>query len=1168
MSEQKTTILATSLEQQGQKKTRKASDPFIIPWEDGEAFKLTTEYLATFVTADELAKYKKEYFYSYNDRYDVGTETLSFNASTSKGWHIISCHIGGENLSVKCTCKSRNDGICSHAWVSLYTLTSRYGSQYFKRFRNPAIEKLSLAQRDILLVSVNRDGIRFRAHENFGRLFGFYNGNERFYENHHPIVLQEKAIQHEKTLVYGIPDDGISFPEPILIPFYAIENPKRSIKRPFIAFDKSFIFNGNGQMRDGHTFNQTLINTLCQEMVNVSMAWQSVLETRFEVSEKKPRHEPSEHEYKNHLLFKYWNALLPLLKDEYILAYESTYRNPAITRPQNRLSFKIRLTDQNPAISCVLTDKETHVEFRLKIQVDNEVLDKPTSFPHSSGFFISTGNGNDYTIVRSLRDAEIIRQFARANYCISVLPEDFQKFKEEILNSIVEHYPITVERTDGDASFFLVEEPLAVSRSCVHISRQGDDITLKPTIVYGDNHHVNLISHGNPIFRSAGKREKVYLRHADKELKFKTMMQSLHAQLAVQTDCGQYRIPFPLVQKGKWLIEAIETLKEKGIEVSGVDKLEGFEFNPNQLEWNMQIKGDCDWFDIAFDIKFGDQQLSPAHLKSMVKNPGGYVYLPDGSVGQIPSAIQKKWIPLFQLGEATERGLRLSSKHFTTIRTFAGKISEPKIKERIKQQRQKLQSLDKIQPLPKPETVQAVLRPYQEMGFSWMGFLREFGWGGILADDMGLGKTLQVLTLLDYHYQQTPEAPASLIVVPNSLLFNWQQEVQKFTPHRQVLVHHGTNRDAQLDCEAGQLVLTTYGTLIWDIEMLQTQRFSYLVLDESQAIKNPLSKRFECAQAIQSDYRLALTGTPIENGIADLFAQLDFVNPGFLGTYGQFKKNFPGIADGTASSETKESLQRIIAPFMLRRTKAQVAKDLPEKTEMILYCDMLPEQRKIYERYRRYFRGELEGKVSEGMDKAKFFVLEGLMKLRQVCNSPSLIKSENLPNVSAKLDEMKEHILEKTQGHKLLVFSSFTAMLALMKTELEGLGISYAYLDGKVPGDQRQAEVARFQNDETCRVFLISLKAGGTGLNLTAADYVYILDPWWNPAAEAQAIDRCYRIGQDKHVMAYRMICKDSIEEKILNMQASKKELADSLIQTDGSVLKALNKDDLLRLFD
>jgi SNF2 family DNA or RNA helicase len=352
-----------------------------------------------------------------------------------------------------------------------------------------------------------------------------------------------------------------------------------------------------------------------------------------------------------------------------------------------------------------------------------------------------------------------------------------------------------------------------------------------------------------------------------------------------------------------------------------------------------------------------------------------------------------------------------------------------------------------------------------------------------------------------------------------------------------------------------------------DISYLKEYKFNYIILDESQAIKNPASKRFKAVRLLKATNRLVLTGTPIENNTFDLYAQMTFVNPGLLGGVQHFKNEYSTAIDKNKDKEAAKELKNLIDPFLLRRTKEQVAKELPTKTEQFLYCTMGDEQRKLYEVYKKKYKDYLLGKIEDdGLGKSKMYVLEGLTKLRQICDSPSLLNdTETYTNQSVKIDELVRHITEKTNNHKILIFSQFVKMLALIKNRLDELNIKYEYLDGKTRN--RQEKVNNFQNNEDTRVFLISLKAGGTGLNLTAADYVYIVDPWWNPAVEAQAIDRCYRIGQKKNVTAFKMICKDTIEEKIVVHQQSKKQVSDDLIQAEDSYVKSLSKESITALF-
>jgi SNF2 family DNA or RNA helicase len=345
--------------------------------------------------------------------------------------------------------------------------------------------------------------------------------------------------------------------------------------------------------------------------------------------------------------------------------------------------------------------------------------------------------------------------------------------------------------------------------------------------------------------------------------------------------------------------------------------------------------------------------------------------------------------------------------------------------------------------------------------------------------------------------------------------------------------------------------------------------FNYAVLDESQAIKNPVSHRYKAACLINARNKIALTGTPIENSTFDLFAQMSYANRGFFGGAQKFRENYSTPIDKDENEVIADELNKIINPFVLRRTKEMVASELPDKTENILYCEMENDQRRVYDAYRNEYRNRLLNKIEEeGIGKSKMMVLEALTRLRQICDSPVLLNSDEVTeNQSVKIKEIIRHITDKTGKHKILIFSQFVKMLGLIQDELAKLNIEYEYLDGQSSSKQREQSVNNFQENENLRVFLISLKAGGTGLNLTAADYVYIVDPWWNPAVENQAIDRCHRIGQNKKVFAYRMICKNTVEEKIIALQNKKKKIAADIIQTDENILKKLNKNDINELF-
>jgi SNF2 family DNA or RNA helicase len=422
---------------------------------------------------------------------------------------------------------------------------------------------------------------------------------------------------------------------------------------------------------------------------------------------------------------------------------------------------------------------------------------------------------------------------------------------------------------------------------------------------------------------------------------------------------------------------------------------------------------------------------------------------------------------------------------------------------------------------------------------------------------------VQVLALLEARREMRENGSLtlpSLIVVPRSLVFNWQAEAQRFAPKLRILNHTGARLAPGSHFEEYDVILTTYGTLRRDAALLTEVRFDYAILDEAQAIKNVTTASAKAARLLKADHRLALSGTPIENHLGELWSLFEFLNPGMLGAAKVFANL---VSDRTLDSGGKKALARALRPFILRRTKEQVAKDLPLKTEQTQFCELDGPQRKQYDELRDHYRRDLMERVDrEGIAKSKMFVLEALLRLRQAACHPGLIDPSRAGESSAKLDVLLPQLMEVAEeGHKAIVFSQFTKMLGIVRPKLDEEKIVYEYLDGRTR--DRQARVERFQNDPDCKLFLISLKAGGLGLNLTAAEYVFLLDPWWNPAVEAQAIDRAHRIGQINPVFAYRLIAKDTVEEKVLQLQDSKRALADAIIGADNSLIRQIGREDL-----
>jgi SNF2 family DNA or RNA helicase len=567
------------------------------------------------------------------------------------------------------------------------------------------------------------------------------------------------------------------------------------------------------------------------------------------------------------------------------------------------------------------------------------------------------------------------------------------------------------------------------------------------------------------------------------------------------------------------------------------------------LDIRFQVKSGIDWFELHANIEFDSGRVSFPELLAALSRGDGTVLLDDGSLGILPEEWMRRYGMLAGLGVTEGDHLRFSAVQAGLLDALLATQGSVDYDQKFSALRERLANFQGVEPVQEPPTFHGELRHYQRDGLGWLKFLEDYQFGGCLADDMGLGKTIQMLAFFDLRRKKRKSKLPSLIVVPKSLMFNWTQECARFTPSLKTLEYAGLERARLRDVfDKHDLILTTYGTLRRDILSLKDMAFDYVVLDEAQAIKNSGSQVAKAARLLKAEHRVALSGTPIENHLGDLCSIFEFLNPGMLGRSSAFRLHAADPED----KETRRVLADGLRPLILRRTKQGVASELPEKLEQTIHCEMGVEQERLYAELRDHYRDSLLGLIDEqGLAKVKMHVLEALLRLRQAACHPALLNRGHEDEPCAKLDE----------GHKALVFSQFTSMLAIVRRHLDKLGIVYEYLDGQTR--DRKERVERFQTDPHCGVFLISLKAGGLGLNLTAADYVFILDPWWNPAVETQAIDRAHRVGQDRRVFAYRLICKNTVEEKIASLQQQKRELADAILEQDGTLLQGLTTEDL-----
>lgn len=576
-----------------------------------------------------------------------------------------------------------------------------------------------------------------------------------------------------------------------------------------------------------------------------------------------------------------------------------------------------------------------------------------------------------------------------------------------------------------------------------------------------------------------------------------------------------------------------------------------------------RINSGIDWFGLSGDVDFDGETVAFPELLSALVRGDTTIRLSDGSLGIVPEEWQQQYGLLAGLGEQQEDEIRFSATQVGLLDALLATQDDIDYDEKFLSIRERLNEQTSPTEKIEPEEFEGELRAYQRDGLGWLKFLEDFHFGGCLADDMGLGKTVQVLALLLNRKLERKAKSPSIVVVPKSLMFNWYQEAHRFTPQLKVMEYTGVDREPlRKEFKKQDLILTTYGTLRRDIVHLKDMAFDYAVLDEAQTIKNSNSQIAKASRLLRADHRLALSGTPIENHLGDLWSIFEFLNPGMLGRSSVFKTATANVEDETS----RTLLARGLRPFVLRRTKREVASELPEKFEETIYCEMSEEQEKLYNELRDHYRESLMGMVkTQGIGKTKMHVLEALLRLRQAACHPALMDRSTTEEPFAKIEAlvpMVQELLE--EGHKALIFSQFTSMLSIVKEHFDKNDMKYLYLDGQTRN--RQEVVEQFQNDDEAGVFLISLKAGGLGLNLTAAGYVFLLDPWWNPAVEAQAIDRAHRVGQTRQVFAYRMICRGTVEEKIAELQNKKKKLADAILEQDNSVMKDLTTDDLQML--
>ena len=1088
-------------------------------------------------------------------------------------WQLVIQKNDERNFDTSCTCAEKDHPLCVHKAILFWQLHNQFGPYYFDTIRNYDKEKNKLLA--IYGYSLNDDLT--------GKFEFAYKDGKPFLKVLDPTIKRVATGTAPTAKETPAPVEKVVTPEPSDVeknaeqvpalrlgvvfnfnqksyPYFSLDavqgEPKADQSgfagkvekldltkyvntEPFSEEDKMLL----QQIRK---FQQPEINKYLNRNSPFSGIWDNIIQTDGDELPEETRS----------LIIEYLHPKIKKLLEEqvgnpffFVLPYKKAFKTENLVATESmdkRLKPRFRIVAQDDHFELQCRTEIDHVE---RLVTDNET-NNPLVFLYNHQLFT-------WDKAEDILQAE--HYLVKGN--LKLAKENWASKMQQVIIPLTREYPVEfdpqlikeVKSGDPDVRLLLTEK--------------GDYLVFQPIFSY-KGFDVRA-SDKDTITIPDGDKILQIQRNKAKEQEFIEKLALLHSQFVRPQDGQSLILKGADVLRNNWFFLFVDAMKEMKINVQGFDALRHFRFNTARPETHIHVSSGLDWFDAKVEIDFGGQRVGIADIKKALAAKQSFVPLADGTLGILPEEWLKRYALLFKVGDGKQDKLRLSKYHLSVIDELYENRDASEISFALDEKFERLRGFKNIPETPPPAHLSPILRPYQASGFHWLNFLNEVGWGGILADDMGLGKTIQALSML-HHYKSEEGGLRALVVCPTTLIYNWENEIRKFAPDLTWLIHHGSMRTRQVEIlQNVNVVITTYGTLRSDIQVLMKILYDYVVLDESQAIKNPSSKVTKAATLLTAKNRVCMSGTPLQNNTFDVFAQMNFLNPGLLGSLEFFRNEFATPIDKFGEQEQKEHLRKLLYPFILRRTKEQVAKDLPEKTETILFCEMDKEQRKIYDAYRNSYRDKILGVINEhGIDKSQLTILQGLMKLRQICDSPAILnEEEKFPNHSIKLDELTREIQENIGEHKALVFSQFLGMLALIREKLSEAGIAYEYFDGSTSSPERQRAIDNFQNNDSCRVFLISLKAGGVGLNLTAADYVYIVDPWWNPAVEQQAIDRTHRIGQTKNIFAYRMICIDTIEDKILQLQERKRKLASELITDDASFVKALTRADVEYLF-
>lgn len=1065
-------------------------------------------------------------------------------------------------LKTSCRCKHTEAALCPHKVATLLQFKKEFGDNGFAEIRNYEEEKKALLQqygyslkddtKDLFDFKIEKGDLKLVLKdpglEKVGKHAEWKKYAGMFLEHPKKIILKQNEHSFLTAYVWRLPDNESYNPTLRVTPIYGKEKKNGKIGAPLKEIDAFALEELNLSPEDLHLYQALYI----LEEEDFSSEGHSI---DFQEDNQESI------SYERHFtLLERAHQIIGGVYEQ--LSEQANYllKEHSYITPGNLIA--IQLSHEVPVLSFQLVKTKAFYELTVEITINETLI--PWENLTSIGYgFIKEADNNEVYMLRP-KDARTLYYFYDKS-SIKVKASEFKGFYNDFVIPLMKKHPVNF----NDMKIAIEEiEGKAIRR--LYVKEMDNFLLLIPAFRYQHGEFETEVEMDNGEGIVLENNGKSLLIRRDKETEEDThnFLMDLHPEFTGQRNRHYFYLSINKVLTANWFFQAFERIHEQKIEVMGLKTLSKIKYNPFRPKMLMKASSGTDWFDLTIAVNFGQQPVKLQDIRRAILNNDQFVKLGDGTLGILPEEWLKKYANMFRIGKVKKDSLQLSKFQHTAIEEFYKEINNYEILEELQQKIEKLKTFRSIKQVEPPANVHAVLRNYQLEGFNWLRFLHEFGWGGCLADDMGLGKTVQVLTFIQSLVNEKASTTV-LVVVPRSLVFNWEKEAEKFCPDLKLHIHSGGDRQREIkEFSQYHIILTTYSLVRNDIKMLREFDFDYVVLDESQAIKNPTSLVSKAVKLLNTSNRLIMTGTPIENNTFDLYAQMDFLNPGMLGSMEYFRKEYANKIDRDRDKEKAVELQRLINPFILSRKKEEVAKELPEKTETVLYCELGPKQRKTYDYFKNKYYEKIKSIIAEeGIGKSGMYVLQGLLKLRQICNSTALIKEEgDFGKESIKLeillDELKQVV---AHGGKALVFSYFVEMLEIVRHELEGLDIGYTMLTGS--STNREELVNDFKTNEKSQIFLISLKAGGFGLNLTEANYVFMIDPWWNPAVEQQAIDRTHRIGQEQKVFAYKLICKNTIEEKILELQQKKQAVAKDIITVEAGFMKKLKEEDLQALF-